>query len=216
MISSGGDIKKVTTSPNIRIFYRGLLCREETSESSASDEPYLITSIVDSDLKVKTVTHPLLEKSYTDVDAGEKRVGPEVPIYNGKAKDLTLIAIMMEHDHGDPKKFHGIIDAAVKAAAAAIAAGTGVVIPEAVTDAVTDIINLLFGTEDDLIEQDYRFFEKARLIDWTKAELKTKEKINIAGQEVEIPAAMGYHFRTVHRGDGGAYRAYYRVLNGEN
>ena len=209
-------VKTVTAAPIVRIFYRGLLCADETSEASASDEPYLITSIVDSNLKVSTTTHPLMGKSYTDVDAGEEREGPEVAIYNGRAKDLTVIAVMMEHDHGDPKYFHGLIDAAVKATAAAIAAGTGVVLPAAVTDAVTDIINLLFGTEDDLIEQDSRFFEKNRLINWTQEPLKTKEKIKLGDSELEMPAPMGYHFRTIHQGDGGAYRAYYRVRKGEN
>jgi hypothetical protein len=202
---------KLKVTPDIRIFYRGLLCLNETSESSASDEPYLITSVVDSNLKVKTVCHPFGEETYTDVDAGEKRVGPEVVIYNGKAQDLTLIAIMMENDYGDPNHFRGEIDAGIKAAAAAIAAGTGVAIPGAILGVLADIVNVLFGTEDDVIEKTTRSFDKEQLVAWLKEPLKTKEKITLGGKEFDLPAAINYHFRTSHRGDGGAYRAYYRI-----
>lgn len=209
---SGGN----GTATNIRLFYRGIKCLEETSESSASDEPYLITSVVDSDLKVKTVRNPYTQTSYTDVDAGEKRVGPEVAIYNGKAKDLTLIAVMMEYDYGNPEEFKQTIDLIVKASAAAVKAGTGITIPQAITDILTDIINALFGTEDDLIETDTRLIEKSQLITWSKAALKTKEKETLFGKEIEMPAPMGYHFRTWHVGDGGRYRAYYCVRPEEN
>lgn len=201
---------------NIRLFYRGLKCLEETSEASASDEPYLITSVVDSNQNVKTVLNPFGQTSYTDVDAGEKRVGPEIALYTGKARDLTLISTMMEHDQGDPKAYRGYIDAVVKGSAAALATATGIAIPQIIQDILTDIINVLFGTDDDLIETDSRFLDKSQLIIWSKAALKTKEKENMFGQEVNMPAPMGYHFRTWHIGDGGRYRAYYRVREGEN
>jgi hypothetical protein len=201
---------------SIRLFYRGIKCLEETSEASASDEPYLITSVIDSNNHVNTVLNPFGQTSYEDVDAGEKRVGPEIALYNGKARDLTLIATMMEHDQGDPNAYRGYIDAIVKASAAALAAATGIAIPQIVQDILTDIINFIFGTEDDLIETDTRFLSKSQLITWSTAALKTKEKENMFGQEIDMPAPMGYHFRTWHVGDGGRYRAYYRVREGEN
>ena len=209
------EVRHGTSAPDIRIFYRGLKCITETSDGSASDEPYLITSVVDSNSNVHTVKHPFGEESYTDVDAGEKRVGPEVAIYNGKAQDLTIIGVMMEHDFGDPNHFRGAIDSAVKAAAAAFKVGTGISIPEAVTDLFADVINLFFGSEDDIIGQASKFCEKANLIAWSKAPLKTKEKETLYGKEIDMPAAMGYHFRTWHNGDGGAYRAYYQVREGK-
>jgi len=208
------EARSGANTPDIRIFYRGLKCVTETSDGSASDEPYLITSVVDSNWHVHTVKHPFSEESYTDVDAGEKRVGPEIAIYNGKAQDLTLIGVMMEHDFGDPNHFRGAIDSAVKTAAAALKIGTGISIPGVITDLLADIINLFFGAEDDTIGSAYRTCEKANLIAWSKAPLKTKEKETFFGKEMEMPAAMGYHFRTWHNGDGGAYRAYYRVKEG--
>lgn len=211
------SISEVILPPVVRIFYRGLKCFVETDDGSASDEPYLITSVVDSNRKVTTVRHPFVgAKSYEGVDANETRAGPEVTIYNGRARDVAVVAVMMEHDFGDPNHWRDEIDLAVKAAAAATTAATGIPIPSEITDVITDFFNWLTGSEDDQVQQVNRFLSKNQLISMANSPLMTTETLRIPSLPPipNVPAPFRYHFRTRHVGDGGHYQAYYRVVKG--
>ena len=145
---------------NISVRYKGLYCFGETDESSDSDEPYVILGVVPALTEQKFSTRTGI---YEKVDAGDSRED-SIELYRGLPYGLSLTAVLMEHDYGDPDKFREIVKTAVEKASEGVAAAVGFVpvvgqylsplaaafLKEVGPDIVNAINNLL-GTEDDYI-----------------------------------------------------------------
>jgi hypothetical protein len=191
----------------LQIRYVGLYCREEADidQGSNSDEIYLVTSVIDVARALpegSPLNHPTGSHHYEDVDTGEVRRGPVISCYTGPPKDLTLLVTMKEFDFGDPNAFReevrlvvDIVLAAVGAVAGA-AGGVGEAILGALIGAglgelLTDAINGLLDTEDDLIEAKSVFLSADDLANMYRSEVRDRRDIR-------------YHFSTRHNENEGA------------
>lgn len=146
---------------DISVRYKGLYCFGETDESSEFDEPYVILGVVPAlagqELSTRT-------RIYEKVDAGDS-CEDSIELYRGLPYGLSLTAVLMEHDYGDPDKFRDIVQTAVDKASEAVVVAVGLIpygigaalapvaaaILKEIGPDIVDAINNLLGTEDDYI-----------------------------------------------------------------
>jgi hypothetical protein len=225
--------KKPDPEPVVPVYtirYRGLYCQEETSwdQGSTDDEIYVITSAVSIDVDgnnlTRTVRHPVAENAawYDNIDTGEERIGPVAAAWQGNSDPVSLTVVVFEHDQGDPDAYKKQIDDIVKAAIA-IASHffTGAALLLVVHQQITDAINWLLDTGDDLIDTQTVVNPRALLdayaaqgavqyygwkVQWTwLGQVPT-------GTLVQIPTDLDYSFITTHEGDGATYIIGFDVL----
>lgn len=171
-----------------------LTCDEETSELSASDEPYVMIAAVDRSGPLPQVQVVL--QTFTDVDAGETHPSHLPPFWglHGIPADLdspegaVFIAVLMENDDGNPESVRGLVSSASAVAVASTLGQPHEVVAGALLQNISDMVQLPTGFPnfDDLIGvQELRF---------TSAELdRARGRENV--------------LRTLSfRGDGGRYR----------
>lgn len=138
--------------------YTGLACFDETSETSLSDEPYVIMSVADRS-EVKSYKSDV----YNSVDAGDTRADL-FEVYRGKPNGIIISVFLMENDEGDPEKYKKEVQTVMESAHAAgtaalatipivgagIAAVAGPLIQAFIPD-IVDAFNKRIGTGDDEI-----------------------------------------------------------------
>jgi len=199
--------------PVYTLRYRGVYCHSETSWDgfSNSDEIYLVTSAVHIDASgqnvVRTERMPVGpgDEWYGDVDSGEVRVGPTAACWHGNSDPVSLTVAVFEYDNGNPDAYKAEIDAAVKAAIAIAAAYyAGVAILEKASGLISDAINWLIDTGDDLI-QTQTVVNPRSILEW------------YAGHTVSVyvdhnkSTSLPFHFITTHHGGGATYIAGFDV-----
>lgn len=194
--------------PNYTINFKGILCRDETSEASSSDEIYVITSVMTgtgTSGVTKTEKHPYTQDYYHDVDRNEWRDGPVAACWTGPAQDVVLVIHVFEQDHGDPNFYKDEIQLATQIAITAgniILGALGVPLDlSSLVAPISDLINTILGTADDLVETRY-----VRLTPADFAAFAGQSQVQ--GQHTGI----WRHFETEHTGDGGQYRVYFDVI----
>ena len=193
--------------PVYTLRYRGLYCQEETTwdQASWSDEVYVITSAVHIDANghnvVRTEALPTAQSHawYDDVDSGEVRVGPVAACWRGNSDPVSLTAVVYEHDQGDPNAYKNEVHVAVSAAIAVlIAEYPPAAALAALEPVITDAINWLLDTGDDLIESQ-TVVNRRDVLEWYAGQT---DNIYIAhNKSTNLP----YHFVTTHRGGGATY-----------
>ena len=146
--------------------YTGLACFGETDNDqnlslSTADEPYVLFGIVPA---VPGEPSAPRTRIYEDVDSGDSRED-SIELYRGLPYGLSISAVLMEHDLGDPDKYREQVkqgvnkasEAVVSAAEAipppygpAIALVVKVVLDEA-GPYIVDFVNDTLDTQDDHI-----------------------------------------------------------------
>lgn len=186
-----------------RLWFTGLICFGEQSpinEKGDSDEPYLIVSIYDGNDKVATVKFPPDQPSYNEVNSGDV-IEFRGECYHGRPRNLNLRCILMEHDEGDPNAYRDQIDNYVRTTivageSVAAALGTPISIPPEAGDLLTQVINALAMTGDDLIAEGYESYS------WMQISQM------ISGQPQE-ERGIPYHFSTYLTDGDATYKAYF-------
>lgn len=205
--------------------YQGFFCEEEGSwdGGSGSDEIYFVTSaILASTNAVNTLRHPLgHENYYGDVDTDEARIGPVAVVWEGNTDVVSLVVTAFEHDKGDPDAYRDEVDVLVKATIAVL---TKLYTPAALlalfSESITDLVNWLLGTGDDLVSVEIVVLPRAVLELYAGhgrgpyiAKVKRPSIRN--GQIVwgyqSLVTNLLHHFTTVHKGGGGHYVACFDV-----
>lgn len=211
----------VTPLPLYTVRYQGLYCQKEMSwdQGSWDDEVYLITSAVHIDADgnniVRTERHPATqdESFYDDVDSGEERIGPVAAVWQGNSDPVSVTVVVFEHDQGDPDAYKEEIDTLVKAAIAIL---SKIYPPAAVlaliSDTITDGINWLIDTDDDIISTETVVLPRVLLELYStqgfhsfhfgqRLDISHFPQITI----VPVTTHLLYHFITTHRGGGANY-----------
>jgi hypothetical protein len=147
----------------ISLRYVGWHCFGETNEPSASDEIYFTFGVVPTLVEHKKT---LQTRIWEDTDAGESRYSEFefMELYRGLPFGAAISITLVEHDEGDPNKYRENVEIAVDKASEKVVEGLahipviGVVLAAVATvvlvvaqPAITDAVNELLGTEDDLI-----------------------------------------------------------------
>lgn len=200
----------------LQLRFMGVYCREETDwdQSSAADEVYVITDVIDVETReILTLKHPHTSRpsdTYVGVDSGEVRNGPVISMWNGRPRDLTLVTTVLEQDFGDPEHFKDEIDVIVRAGVATVAffGPPGWIVAglaELLAPLVTELINDLLDTDDDLIQQAFYYLPAADITRFTHT--GTTRTLS-RGSRTHVPE---YHFYTRHRGDGADYYVMYSI-----
>ncbi len=223
--------------PSVRytIRYVGLFCQNET-DGPGSDEIYVLTSAIHINDGQNVVTNAIRNPVnypdgayYGDVDREEGREGPVTAAWSGNPDTVSLVVVVMEHDQGDPDAYRDEIDLAVKAA---IAVATRLYPPAAVLalveEQIVDVINWLFGTDDDIISTETVVLERAQLEDYARQSrayyMGTKTEVVLGGgggfgggfgtitTTSPLTTHLFQHFVTKHYGDGAEYVIGFDVL----
>lgn len=211
----------VTPLPLYTVRYQGLYCQKEMSwdQGSWDDEVYLITSAVhidaDGNNAVRTERHPATqdESWYDDVDSGEERIGPVAAVWQGNSDPVSVTVVLFEHDQGDPDAYKEEIDTLVKAAIAIL---TKIYPPAAVlalvSDTITDGINWLLDTGDDIISTETVVLPRTLLELYSTQGFHSfhfGQRLDVSHfpQITIIPISthLMYHFITEHAGGGATY-----------
>ncbi|RWR24277.1 hypothetical protein D8Y24_05610 [Agrococcus lahaulensis] len=217
---AAGDVREemldeqTDAPPVYTINYRGLWCEDETTWDwvSWADEIYVITSAVhveNGENVVRTERHPVAddERWYEDVDSDEARLGPIAACWHGRADTVSLTAVVMEHDMGDPDAYREEIDALVKAALAVLAYFyPPAALAQLLSSTITDAVNWLLDTADDPIETQTVVHSSGML-----EALSTSYRGTYLG-EGQRHTGLEYHFLTNHAGGGARYVLGFEVL----
>ena len=192
------------------INYTGLLCEKETTwdRGTNSDEIFVVASVVPAyqPETSQTIKNPIDRSYYPDVDSGEFRLGPIANIWRGPAQEITLHCIVYEQDDGDPNKYRDKIKVAVDTIALAAKGYFGWAPPDVVKDFMTNIINDAFGSEDDLIQEQYMTISKQQLI--TYGSTPSTEYIK---SDTHTNTKIPHNFYTTHKGGGATYCPFFEV-----
>lgn len=205
--------------------YQGFFCEEDSTwdGGSGSDEIYfVISSVLASTNAVNTVRHPLgHETYYGDVDTDEARIGPVAVVWEGNTDVVSLVVTAFEHDHGDPDAYRDEVDVLVRATIAVL---TKLYTPAALlalfSESITDLVNWLLGTGDDLVSVETVVLPRAVLETYAgygrgpyiaKVRRPSIRNGQIVWGYQSLVTDLLYHFTTVHKGGGGHYVACFDV-----
>ncbi len=199
---------------NVRIFYSGLYCIQESEwdQSSDSDEPYVIIG-VSSPKWVGSFTTP----TYSDVDSHESRPG-WMEIYHGKPYGITIGTVVMEHDEGDQNKYReeiqrvlkinheigtvalGLIPLVGPIIAGIVGPALGKLMPK-----IGDSLTKIFNWQDDKVGSDTKI-------------ISAKEMVLLARKGVSIEHSIAHKFIMLAatwvggKTPAGAYRIYFQIV----
>lgn len=147
----------------VSVRYVGFHCFGETGEWSDSDEIYFTFGVAPTLVEHRNTVQTGI---IGGVDAGETRSSGFEPVelYRGLPFGAAISITLVEHDDGDPNKYRDNVEIAVEKTADKIVEGLAAVpvvgVPLAVIatfvfvltgPAITDAVNELLGTEDDLV-----------------------------------------------------------------
>jgi hypothetical protein len=203
------------------INYVGFHCDEAVGDqynypNDWSEEVYAISSAVHISRdgpKVRTVKHPIDRVEYEDVDAGETRLGPIAECWRGIDLPMSLTVVAFERDYGDPDYYRDEIETAVTAAAVIAyfywdLEREDIPILLKLRDLVTDVLNVIAGTEDDQVDIPRTAILDFALIERLGAQGRDRHihrATNPWGQDFSFATPLLYHFATRHSGLGGRY-----------
>jgi len=188
----------------ITIAVSAIKCLDETSELSASDEPYVLVVAADLQSVIPNV-EAVLYGPWDDVDAGETHgTLPKKPFWglNGKPAlvnnpaQVIFVVAMMENDDGKPKAARGLVKGA----------------------AVTSLASSTNASRADRIKSLIQDIESAVLIPTGAPNFddpidKVKE-LQLTSQDLSL-ASTGVHTKTLQfTGDGGKYNVVFELKKG--
>lgn len=212
--------------PLYTVRYQGVFCQEETSwdRGSSSDEIYIITSVVHIDAAGENITrterHPQGQGAasyYGDLDDLDERYGPVAAAWQGYSEHpVSVTSVLFEHDEGDPDAYRDEVDAIVKVTIAVL---SKLYPPAAVLalahDTITDAVNWLLGTGDDVISTETVVLPLSTLelyssLQWSFYIGERRIPVIVNGQTRGFQVApystsLPYHFFTLHQGSGARY-----------
>lgn len=214
-----------------RIQYNGFHCDRERGDWGWSDEVYLITTGVhiapDGTNVDFAEQHPVGSSEYSNVDAGDTRLGPIASCWQGLAP-VSLTAVAFEHDYGDPDHYKDEIRAAVLVALAYAAWKLGIVDFENLDDlgtiailvfaagVIAEGINWFLDTDDDQTD-----IARTVVLPIETMEAFGRKGLSYHNHEWTNPwtgdtwnewTDLRYHFRTRHSGGGGLYTFGYQIV----
>jgi len=194
---------------DVVVHYTGLICFGETDwdQGSDSDEPYVVMGMAS-----PGATWAARSQIY-ETDGGDSR--PDLlEIYRGKPRGLTISALIMEHDEGDPDKYKAYVASGVAAASAGvtalvtlipavgpvIAAGVGPLLG-AVAPKVTNAVNDLLDLGDDKMGE-------------ATLAMTAKDMVVLAARTGNFwERGVGFKRATPLLGaGGGSYKAYFGIV----
>jgi hypothetical protein len=140
-----GGARVVLSNVPVELWFTGFKCLDESSEWSASDEPYMFLGVSTSG----TPQTPFAT-GVQSVDAGSIRRWA-ARLYSGVAQDIILAASIFEQDQGDPHAAADEFNAVLTLGNAALGATTGVVVPPALVDTISKGLSEVIGTGDDRV-----------------------------------------------------------------
>jgi hypothetical protein len=166
---------------HVSVRYTGLACFSTTS-GSGSDEPYVLFGIVPAPpTAAVSSTRTVI---YEGVDGGDSRED-DIELYRGLPYGLSLSAVLMEHDFGDPDKYRNTVKIAVEQASNGVAVGVGFIpyvgpflapaakaILEALGPDIVEALNDFLGTEDDYVGSAAFFISGKDMVTLARAERK--------------------------------------------
>ncbi len=197
------------------IRYVGLWCQDETN-GPGSDEIYIVTQAAHTNKEQTKVwdaiRHPVNwpDKFYGDVDRGNEFDGPMAVVWWGNPDRVDMVVTVFEHDHGDPDKYREEIDYLVKG----VIAIAGKFYPpalvlQAVSGTITDIINWMVDTGDDLLSTEPVSFTREQLEESTmvkgRAYYMGTKSPGFLQPAIPCTTKIFQHFVTKHRADGAEY-----------
>jgi len=188
----------------ITIAVSAIKCLDETSELSASDEPYVLVVAADLQSVIPNV-EAVLYGPWDDVDAGETHgTQPKKPFWglNGKPAlvnnpaQVIFVVAVMENDDGKPKAARGLVKGA----------------------AVTSLASSTNASRADRIKSLIQDIESAVLIPTGAPNFddpidKVKE-LQLTSQDLSL-ASTGVYTKTLQfTGDGGKYNVVFELKKG--
>jgi hypothetical protein len=192
----------------VAIRFVGFHCFGETSEISASDEPYFAFGVLPMNVEQRGTVKTRI---YEDVDAGES-VADQLELYRGEPSGVVIAVNLAEHDEGDPEKYKEHVDEAVDKAADGVTAALGeipaagpafaFIAQVAFFVAGPDLkrrVNELLGTDDDHVGSVNVMLSTKDLVQLTRTLSPSFEGIFA---QFESPLISG---------DGASYKAYFEV-----
>lgn len=195
------DTGYIVTNHYISVRYTGMVCYAETSELSASDEPYAAIGVI-----TAHGTSAFATRVYEDVDAGESVPDLTELIYTPPT-GITITVLLMEHDEGDPNKYREIVQKGVEKGfskvkdalpliptVGPILAIVGPPILDAIAPIVTETINELLGTGDDNIGECTFYISPKQMV---------VSAVNPGSFEHGLPFKFA---SPIMNGDGGSYK----------
>ena len=200
-----------TTQPTYRIDFAGIYCQKEASSDwdlSNEDEPYVIISVYkpyEEPWTRRTLIYEGANINGEEIDSGDDwgplptplaifgKSGPEV------AQEIGILAVMMEHDKGDPNAYRDKINLLVKAGQA-VAAAKGYSVPDAVANLVTEAINSLLGTADDNLGAGTFVLQPNAFAYYAQQPL------------THFKVQLDYHFPIYHTNGDAKYFSFYRIV----
>lgn len=193
---------------DVSVAYTGLVCFQETGESSGADEPYAVLGVI-----TPFATGSYQTKTYSGVDSQTSR--PDLmEVYRGKPNGISISILLVEADEGDPVKYQKEITAAIQKVHEAgtlalgfipvVGVGIAAVLGPLIQKFIPGIgkaINDLFGFGDDIIGS---------------------QTINLTGKDMIVLASrtdnstiknVGFRFATNNlRGQHANYRVYFGIV----
>ena len=143
---------------DVAVAYTGLVCYQETGESSGADEPYAVLGVI-----TPFGTGTYQTKVYSSVDSQTSRPD-SLEVYRGKPNGISISVLLMEQDEGDPAKYQKEITAALQKVHEAgtlalgfiplVGVGIAAVVGPLIQKFIPNIgkaVNDLFGFGDDII-----------------------------------------------------------------
>jgi hypothetical protein len=195
---------------DVVVHYTGLICFGETdwdNGGSSSDEPYVVMGMLS-----PTGTWTARSRIY-ETDGGDSR--PDLlELYRGKPRGLTISALIMEHDEGNPDKYKALVASGVAEASKGVTAlvtlipvvgpvvavGVGALLAEVGPD-ITNFINDLLDFGDDKMGED-------------TVAMSAKDMVLLATRR-ENSWFRGVGFKRETRilgSDGASYKAYFGIV----
>ncbi|HZR96057.1 MAG TPA: hypothetical protein VFA56_10200 [Gaiellaceae bacterium] len=146
----------------VALRFVGFHCFGETEELSASDEVYFTFGVVPTQVELQGTYQT---RVISDVDAGESHSDLyPMELYRGLPLGAAVSITLIEHDEGDPNKYRDLVKKGVDKAAdevepllaevpvvGALLAVVGTFVLEVAKPALTDAINDLIGTGEDIL-----------------------------------------------------------------
>jgi len=196
-----------TMSPALyKIDFAGIYCIKETSwdQSSDSDEPYVLFTMTDGFNEPWSQSSMVYDDMDSDDDWGPLPALLSLYGQDGPAqpKEISITAVVMEHDFGDPDALKEKVRLGVKAAQS-LAQIYGIPVPDAVVNFATEIINDLLGTGDDFLGISSFVVEPGGFVYYAQQPL------------AHFKVQIDYHLVSYHTDGDAEYQVFYRVKQTE-
>jgi len=194
--------------PEVALRYVGFRCFGVT-DGPGDDEPFFTFGVVPIVVESKRTVQT---RVYEDVEAGSSHAD-SMELYRGMPLGAAVSMVLVEQDDGDPNRFRSVVEKAVNSAgekttaalATVLAVGAALAIAAQIVSvvalpAITDAINSLLGSGDDLIGT-------------SSIAVSPTDMIRLARTDRQDFFGIRAHLETpLISGQGASYKAYLDVI----